>query len=118
MILAALLASGLLLSVFVVLGVACRPTDALPIHRSVDGARLTAGEGMPDGWVVCDAKTMGGAACGRILRDFMKTPEGSGRAYGLARDLAAVPVDVRLLAICGKSADAGPEALSRFTSNS
>ena len=112
----ALLASGLLLSVFVVLGVACRPADALPIHRSVDGARLTAGEGVPDGWVVCDAKTMGGAACGRILRDFMKTPEGSGRAYGLARDLAAVPADVRLLAICGKSADAGPEALSRFTS--
>ena len=111
----ALLASGLLLSVFVVLGVACRPADVLPIHRSADGARLTAGEGVPDGWVVCDAKTMGGAACGRILRDFMKTPEGSGRAYGIARDLAAVPADVRLLAICGKSADAGPEALSRFT---
>ena len=113
---AALLASGLLLSVFVVLGIACRPAEALPIHRSADGARLTAGDGVPDGWIVCDAKTMGGAACGRVLRAFMKTPEGSGRTYGLARDLAAVPADVRLLAICGAEADAGPEVLSRFTS--
>ena len=113
---AALLASGLLLSGFVVLGIACRPAEALPIHRSADGARLTAGDGVPDGWIVCDAKTMGGAACGRALRAFMKTPEGNGRAYGLARDLAAVPADVRQLALCGAEADAGPAVLSRFTS--
>ena len=112
---AALLASGLLLSVFVVLGIACRPADVLPIHRSADGARMTVGDGVPDGWIVCDAKTMGGATCGRILRDFMKTPEGSGRAYGLARDLAAVPADVRQLALCGAEADAGPTVLSKFT---
>jgi hypothetical protein len=113
---AALLASGLLLSVFVVLGVACRPADVLPVHRSADGARMTVGDRVPEGWVVCDAKTMGGAVCGRILRAFMKTPEGRGRAYGLARDLAAVPSDVRLLAICGAAADAGPAVLSRFSS--
>ena len=113
---AALLASVLLLSVFVVFGIACRPADALPIHRSVDGTRMTVGGGVPDGWIVYDAKTMGGAACGRMLRTFMKTSEGGGRAYGLARDLAAVPADVRLLALCGAEADAGPAALSRFAS--
>ena len=113
---AALLASGLLLSVFVVLGTACRPADVLPIHRSADGVRMTVGDGVPDGWIVCDAKTMGGSACGRMLRAFMKTPEGSGRAYGLARDLAAVPADVRQLALCGAEADAGPAVLSRFAS--
>jgi len=113
---ATLLASGLLLSVFVVLGIVCRQADALPVHRSADGARLTVGDCVPDGWVVCDAKTMGGAACGRTLRTFMKTPEGRGRAYGFAHDLAAVPSDVRLLAICGAAADAGPGVLSRFPS--
>ena len=113
---AALLASGLLLSVFVVLGTACRPADVLPIHRSADGVRMTVGDGVPDGWIVCDAKTMGGAACGRTLRAFMKTPEGSGRAYGLARDVAAVSADVRQLALCGAEADAGPAVLSRFAS--
>lgn len=112
---ATLLAGGLALSVFVVLGVACRPADALPIHRSVDGARLTVGKGSPAGWIVCDEATMGGAAYGRLLRAFARTPEGEGRAYCVARDLAAVPADARRLALCGRWADAGPDSLARFT---
>ena len=111
---ATLLASGLVLSVLVVLGVACRPAGALPIHRSADGARLTVGEGNPAGWIVGDEATMGGAAYGRLLRAFARTPEGERQAYCIARDLAAVPADARRLALCGRSADAGPGVLARF----
>ena len=110
-----LLASGLLLSVFVVLGCACRPAGTLPIRRSVDGMRLTVGDGVSAGWIVSDAETMGGASYGRVLRAFAQTPEGEGQAYCLARDLAAVPTDAQRLVLCGRSADAGPGALARFT---
>lgn len=109
-----LLASGFVLSVFVVLGVSCRPTDVLPIHRALDGTRLTVGKGSPKDWVVYDAETMGGAAFGRLLRAFAQTSDGQGRSYGIACDLEAVPTDARRLALCGRSADAGPRALARF----
>ena len=112
---ATLLASGLALSAFVVLGVACRPADILSIHRSSDGMRLSVGEGTPDSWIVCDEATMGGAAYGRVLRAFAQTSEERGHAYGLVCDLAAVPADARRLALCGRSADEGPGALARFT---
>lgn len=111
-----LLTSGLLLSVLVVLGITCRPSDALPVHRSADGTRLTVGDGERAGWIVCDTATMGGAAYGRALRAFMQTPEGDRRIYGIARDLAAVPPDVRRLVLCGLATDAGPMALARFAS--
>ena len=68
-----LLVAGLLLSVFVVLGIACRPADILSIRRSSDGMRLSVGEGTPDSWIVCDTATMGGAAYGRALT--MSKPE-------------------------------------------
>lgn len=113
---ATLLASGLLLSVFAVLGTFCRPSDVMPVHRSLDGTRLTVGVGMPVDWIVCDEATMGGAVYGRVLRDFMQAPEGCGRACGIADDVAAVPADVHRLALCGRSADAGPGVLARFTS--
>ena len=112
---ATLLASGLLLSGFVILGIACRPADVLPVHRSVDGARLTVGEGPLAGWIVCDEAAMGGAAYGRILRAYARTAEGNARTYCIARDLAAVPADARRIALCGRSADEGPGALARFT---
>ena len=111
---ATLLASGLLLSGFVVLGVVCRPADALPIHRSVDGKRMTVGDGPQAGWIVCDEETMGGAAYGRVLRAYVRTAEGAGRTYVFARDLAAVPQDVSRLVLCGRAADAGPGALAPF----
>ena len=113
-IVATLLASGLLLSAFVVLGVFFRPSDVLPLHRALDGARITVGGGVPAGWIVCDEEKMGGAVYGRVLRDFMQTGEGRGRAFGIASDLTAVPADARRLALCGRSADAGPGALTRF----
>ena len=112
---ATLLASGLLLSAVVVLGAVCRPSDVLPIHRSVDGARMTVGEGPLAGWIVCDEAAMGGAAYGRILRAYARTAEGNARTYCIARDLAAVPADARRIALCGRSADEGPGALARFT---
>jgi len=112
---AALLASGLLLSAVVVLGAVCRPSDVLPIHRSVDGARMTVGEGPLAGWIVCDEAAVGGAAYGRILRAYARTAEGNARTYCIARDLAAVPADARRIALCGRSADEGPGALARFT---
>ena len=112
---ATLVASGLVLSAFVVLGVVCRPVDVLKVNRSLDGMRLTVGTGEAAGWLVCDEAAMGGAAYGRVLRGFIQTPEGSGRAYRLARNLTAVPSDVRRLALCGRAADAGAGALSRFT---
>ena len=110
-----LVASGVLLSACVVLGVCCRPADVLCMGRTPDGACLTVGTGRPDGWVVCDEAVMGGAAFGRVLRGFVQTPEGTGRAYGLVRDLSSVPVDVRRLSLCGRAADAGPDLLARFT---
>lgn len=110
-----LVASGVLLSACVVLGVYCRPADVLRIGRSPDGTRLTVGAGCPDAWVVCDEAVMGGAAFGRVLRGFVQTPEGTGRSYGLVRDLSSVPADVRRLSLCGRAADAGPDALARFT---
>ena len=110
-----LVASGVLLSACVVFGVCCRPTDVLCIARSPDGTCLTVGTGRPDGWVVCDEAVMGGAAFGRVLRGFVQTPEGTGRAYGLVRDLSSLPVDVRRLSLCGRAADAGPDLLARFT---
>ena len=112
---ATLLASGLLLSAVVVLGAVCRPSDVLPVHRSVDGARMTVGEGPLAGWIVCDEAAMGGAAYGRILRAYARTAEGNARTYCIARDLAAVPADARRIALCGRSADEGPGALARFT---
>ncbi len=114
-IVATLVAGGLVLSAFVVLGVVCRPGDALRVNRSLDGMRLTVGTGETAGWLACDETAMGGAAYGRVLRGFIQTPEGSGRAYCLARELSAVPADVRRLALCGRAADAGPGALARFT---
>ena len=110
-----LVASGLTLSAYVVLGVAYRPVDAIKVNRSLDGMCLTVGTGKTAGWLVCDEAAMGGAAYGRVLRGFIQTPEGSGRAYCLAHDLSAAPADVRSLSLCGRAADAGPSALSRFT---
>ena len=112
---ATLIASGVLLSACVVLGVYCRPGGVPRIDRSPDGTRLTVGTGRPDAWMVCDEAVMGGAAFGRVLRGFIKTPDGAGRAYGLVHDLSAVPSDVRRLSLCGRAADAGPDALARFT---
>ena len=114
-IVATLVASGLVLSAFVVVGMFCRPVDAIKVNRSLDGMCLTVGTGETAGWLVCDETAMGGAAYGRVLRDVIQTPEGSGRAYCLARELSAVPADVRRLALCGHAADTGPGALSRFT---
>ena len=71
---------------------------------------------MPTGWIVCDAAKMGGPAYGRNLRAFADTPDGRGRAYGLAGNLAAVPKDVRRLTLCGKAADGGPGSLACFAS--
>ena len=108
-------ASGVLLSTCVVLGVCYRPEDLPRIDRSPDGTRLIVGTGRPDAWMVCDEAVMGGAAFGRVLRGFIQTPEGDGRAYGLVYDLASVPADVRRLSLCGRAADAGPDLLARFT---
>ena len=58
---------------------------------------------------------MGGAAFGRVLRGFIKTPDGDVCAYGLVHDLSAVPSAVRRLSLCGRAADAGPDLLARFT---
>ena len=77
---------------------------------------MVVGEGAPAGWIVCDTATLGGAAFGRTLRAFATSPEGRGRTYCLAGDLADVPADAQRLAICGQAADAGPDALARFTS--
>lgn len=112
---ATLVASGVLLSACVVLGVYCRPAGVLHIGRSPDGMLLTVGEGPPDAWVICDEAVMGGAAFGRVLRGFIQTPDGAGRAYGLVHDLSSVPADVRRLSLCGRAADAGPDLLARFT---
>ena len=111
---ATLVASGLILTAFVVLGVRCRPKGVMPLHRSLDGTRLVAGDGKPDGWIVYDAETMGGATFGRRLRRFAQTPEGRRRAYGFACDLEAVPTDARQLVLCGRSADVGSDTLTRF----
>ena len=110
-----LVASGVLLSACVVLGVYCRPGGVPRIGLSPDGMRLTVGEGRPAGLVVCDEDVMGGAAFGRVLRRFIQTPEGAGRAYCLVRDLSSVPADIRRLSLCGRAADTGPDALTRFT---
>ncbi|MBO4447929.1 MAG: hypothetical protein J5807_00390, partial [Kiritimatiellae bacterium] len=63
--------------------------------------------------VVVDPEAMGGPAFGRILRGFMAKSEGC--AYGMAQSLAAVPDDVRHLALCGRAADVGAEGLARFS---
>lgn len=114
--LAAALSSGcLLLGGVAVLGVFCRPLGAMSVRKSFDGATTVLGEGSPSAWVVADPETMGGCAFGRLLRGFAATPEGMGRAYGVARDIEAVPDDVRRLALCGRAADADAGALARFS---
>ena len=112
----ALLAGCLLLGGVAVLGVARRPQSAMPVHKTFDGARTVLGEGLPDIWIVADPEAMGGCAFGRLLRGFAMTSEGCGRAYGVVRDIAAVPDDVRRIALCGRAADAGAGALERFAS--
>ena len=111
---AALLAGCSMLGAAAVAGTAFRPADAIPLRKSPDGTRIVVGDGTPTAWVVCDPMSMGGPAFGRNLRGFAQTPEGRGRAYGLASDLTAVPDDVRHLALCGKTANVKPDALSRF----
>ena len=111
---AALLAGCSLLGAAAVIGTTFRPADAIPLRKSPDGTRIVVGDGTPSAWVVCDPAAMGGPAFGRLLRGFAQTPEGRERAYGLASDLSAVPDDVRHLALCGKTANVKPDALSRF----
>ena len=113
---AALSVGCALLGLIAVAGVAYRPDGGTPLHKSYDGTRLVIGEGAPSAWAVCDPAAMGGPAFGRLLRGFAQTPEGRGRAYGLVDDLAAVPDDVRHLALCGQAAAAGIGALARFGS--
>ena len=113
---AALFAGCLLLGGVVVLGVTCRPQGVMPVHKSFDGARTVLGEGLPSIWVVADPEAMGGCAFGRVLRSFAMTSEGYGHAYGVVRDIAAVPDDVRHIALCGRAADVGAGALARFSS--
>ena len=110
---AALLAGCSLLGAAVA-GTAFRPADTISLRKSPDGTRIVVGDGTLSAWVVCDPVSMGGPAFGRILRGFAQTPEGRGRAYGLASDLTAVPDDVRHLALCGKAANIQSGALSRF----
>jgi hypothetical protein len=110
---AALLAGVLLLAGVAALGTVFRPEGSMPMRRSYDGARLIAGDGEPVAWVVVDPEAMGGPAFGRILRGFME--KSGGGAYGMAQSLAAVPDDVRHLALCGRAADIGAEGLARFS---
>ena len=111
---AALLTGCSLLGIAAIAGNAFRPTDTIPLHKSSDGTRIVVGDGTPSAWAVCDPAAIGGPAFGRLLRGFAQTPEGRGRAYGLASDLVAVPDDVRHLALCGKAANIKADALSRF----
>ena len=111
---AALLAGCSMLGAAAVVGTAFRSVDTIPLRKSLDGTRIVVGDGTPSAWVVCDPVSMGGPAFGRLLRGFAQTPEGRGRAYGLASDLTAVPDDVRHLALCGKASDIQSSALSRF----
>ena len=113
---AALLVGCSLLGIAAVAGSTFRPADTIPLRKSPDGTRIVIGDGTPSSWVVCDPAAMGGPAFGRLLRGFAQTPEGCGRAYGLANDLATVPDDVRHLALCGKAANVKADALSRFGS--
>ena len=110
----AILVGCALLGAIAVTGAAYRPAGSIPLRKSPDGTRIVVGEGTPSAWVVCDPTTMGGPAFGRRLRGFAQTPEGHGQTFGLVGDLAAVPDDVRRLALCGKSTDAGVGALARF----
>ena len=113
---AALLAGCSLLGIAAVAGSTFRPADAIPLCKSPDGTRIVVGNDTPSAWVVCDPVSMGGPAFGRRLRGFAQTTEGRGHTYGLASDLAAVPDDVRHLALCGKAANIKADALSRFAS--
>jgi len=106
----------LLLCCIAVFGVVYRPQSAMPVCKSFDGARIVLGEGLPSVWVVADAEAMGGCAFGRLMRGFAMTAEDRGRAYGVVMDIAAVPDDVRHLALCGRAADDGVGALERFVS--
>ena len=85
-----------------------------PLHLSQDGQRITVGNTTPSQWIVFDSTTMGGKSYGRALRSFMATTAGTGRSFGIAKTLAAVPNDVRHLALCGVSADAKNDSLKRF----
>ena len=109
----ALLAGVLLLAGVAALGAAYRPQGSMPMRKSYDGARLVVGDGELSAWVVVDPEVMGGPSFGRILRGFATTSGGC--AYGMARTLAAVPDDVRHLALCGRAADVGVEELARFS---
>ena len=113
---AALLAGCSLLGVAAVAGNTFRPPDTTPLRKSLDGTRIVVGNRTPSAWAVCDPDAMGGPTFGRPLRGFVQTPDGRGRTYGLASDLAAVPDDVRHLALCGKAANIKADALSRFAS--
>ena len=113
---AAFLAGCLLLGGVAVLGVAYRPQSAMPVHKSYDGTRIVLGEGLPSIWIVADPEAMGGCAFGRLLRSFAMTSEGRGRAYGVVRDIAAVPDNVRQIALCGRAADVDVGTLVRFAS--
>ena len=111
---AALLAGCTLLGAVAVAGTLFRPTDTIPLRKSPDGTRIVVGDGTPSAWAVCDPAAIGGPEFGRPLRGFAQTPEGHGRAYGLASDLATVPDDVHHLALCDQAANIKADALSRF----
>jgi len=112
----ALLGGCVLLGGVGIVGVTCRPSGGVHVHKSYDGARLVVGRDEPSAWVVCDSVVMGERAHGRLLRMFANTREGHGISCGMVDDLAALPGDVRHLALCGKAADAGPSALAQFAS--
>ncbi len=115
-VMAALLAGCALLGAAAVAGTLFMPEESIPLHKSADGTRLIVGDGTPSAWVICDSAAMGGPTFGRLLRGFTQTPEGRGRAYGLASNLAAIPDDVRHLALCGKAINIKSDELSRFCS--
>ena len=105
--------SALLLILFAVVG-HLSPTHDIALHRTADGRRIIVGADEPAAWIVFDDTTMGGSTYGRALRDFLRTPEGTGRSVGIASQLDAVPKDVRHLILCGAAAGQTTEPLRAF----
>ena len=105
--------SGLLLLLFAVIE-QLNPIHDIALHRTADGERIIVGADEPAAWIVFDDTTMGGPTYGRALRDFLRTPEGTGRSIGIATQLDAVPRDVRHLILCGAAAGQTAEPLRAF----
>ena len=109
----ALACSMALLGGIVALGHVARP--GILIRCSSSGARIVVGADKPVSWVVTDGDVTG-LEPGRALREFIAASGDAERSVGVAASLQDVPETAVRLALCGRSAAAGPSALSRFQS--